>query len=119
MFLPLIFLYISNIKIPSMPIKTPPIKEIMGTKDRNPSKKRINGRQQTIIIEWLFLMPMSYIKTFFNIMAYDKKPLKVITAPTKRQKEKIHPPKTFFNPVKAESVVWLPVMPRTKSTNKK
>ena len=88
-----------------MPTKTPPIKDIIGIKDLNPNKKRINGRQQTIIIEWLFLMPISYIKTFFNVRANDKKALKVITAPTKRQKVKAHPPKTFFNPVKAESVV--------------
>ena len=102
-----------------MPIKTPPIKDIIGIKDLNPIKKRTRGRQQTIIIEWILLMPISYIKTFFNVRAKDKKALKVITAPAKSPTAGTHPPKTFFNPVKAESVVWLPVMPKIKNVNKK
>ena len=97
----------------------PPTTDITKIKDFKPSKKRINGTEQVIMKAYIFLRPKSNIKTFFNVRPRAIKEVNVVKTPKNNPRETIPSPKKLLSPVKADPVVWEPVIPKINKMKKR
>ena len=79
-----------------------------------PTKKRVNGKRQVISQAKFFPTFKSYRKTFFKVNPKAIKEVKVVKTPKKSPKLTKVGLKKFRKPVKADSVVWGPVIPNIK-----
>src|SRR3989344_1914883 len=119
LFLPPISLYIAKIKMPLMPSNTPPTKEIKEIKELNPRKNKTSGVKQVKTQAVKRSTFMSYINTSFKKIPWKIKAIKVVITPIATVSKETIGGKKCASPVKADSVVWPPEIPRIKTIKKR